>query len=84
MLPMPYAEEQMRRLTEESLIDAHLYGVDDFITGKLEIADGEFDLEKFKTAIMSSLHPLLTRARGGIMTSAIKSPSISERECKGI
>ena len=49
MLPMPYAEEQMRRLTEESLIDAHLYGVDDFITGKLEIADGEFDLEKFKT-----------------------------------
>lgn len=49
MLPMPYAEEQMRRLTEESLIDAHLYGVDDFITEKLEIVDGEFDLEKFKT-----------------------------------
>lgn len=49
LLPMPYAEEQMRRLTEESLIDAHLYGVDDFITGKLEIMDGKFDLEKFKT-----------------------------------
>ena len=49
MLPMPYAEEQIRRLTEEALIDAHLYGVDDFITGKLEISDGEFDLEKFKT-----------------------------------
>ena len=49
MLPMPYAEEQSRRLTEESLIDAHLYGVDDFITEKLEIAGGEFDLEKFKT-----------------------------------
>lgn len=49
MLPMPYAEEQMRRLNEEGLIDAHLYGADDFITEKLEIADGEFDLEKFKT-----------------------------------
>lgn len=48
-LPMPYAQEQARRLTEESLIDAHLYGVDDFITGKLEIADGKFDLETFKT-----------------------------------
>lgn len=49
LLPMPYAEEQARRLNEEGLIDAHLYGIDDFITGKLEIADGEFDLEKFKT-----------------------------------
>ena len=49
MLPMPYAEEQARRLNEESLIDAHLYGVDDFITEKMEIVDGEFDLEKFKT-----------------------------------
>lgn len=49
MLPMPYAEEQARRLIEEQLIDAHLYGVDDFITGKLEITDGKFDLEKFKT-----------------------------------
>ena len=48
-LPMPYAEEQARRLNEEGLIGTHLYGVDDFITGKLEIADGEFDLEKFKT-----------------------------------
>ena len=26
-----------------------LYGVDDFITEKMEIVDGEFDLEKFKT-----------------------------------
>lgn len=49
LMPMPYAEEQARRLNEDGLIDAHLYGVDDFITGKLEIADGEFDLEKFKT-----------------------------------
>ena len=49
MLPMPYAEEQARRLNEEGLIDAHLYGVDEFITGKLEITDGTFDLEKFKT-----------------------------------
>ena len=49
LMPMPYAEEQARRLNEDGLIDAHLYGVDDFITEKLEIADGEFDLEKFKT-----------------------------------
>lgn len=48
-LPMPYAEEQARRLNEEGLIDAHLYGVDEFITDKLEITDGTFDLEKFKT-----------------------------------
>lgn len=48
-LPMPYAKEQVRRLMEERLIDTHLYGVDDFITGKLEIADGKIDLEKFKT-----------------------------------
>lgn len=49
LLPMPYAEEQARRLNEENLIDAHLYGIDDFITSRLDIVDGEFDLEKFKT-----------------------------------
>lgn len=49
LMPMPYAEEQARRLNEEGTIDAHLYGVDDFITSKLEIVDGELDLEKFKS-----------------------------------
>lgn len=49
LLPMPYAEEQARRLNEENLIDAHLYGIDDFITSRLDIVDGEFNLEKFKT-----------------------------------
>ena len=49
LMPMPYAEEQARRLNEEGTIDAHLYGVDDFITEKLELADGDFDLEKFKS-----------------------------------
>lgn len=48
-LSVSHTKETVRRLTEEQKIDAHLYGVDDFITGKLEIVDGTFDLEKFKT-----------------------------------
>lgn len=48
-LPMPYAEEQLRRLMEERLIDAHIYGVDDFILSKMDIADGKIDTEKFKS-----------------------------------
>lgn len=42
-------EEILRLLNEEHKIAAHFYGVDDFITEKLEITAGNFDLEKFKT-----------------------------------
>lgn len=48
-LPMPYAEEQARRLHEENVIDCHLYGVNGLAMDKLEIADGVFDEEKFKS-----------------------------------
>ncbi len=47
--PSVYLEEQKRRLDDEHIIDSHLYGIDEFVISKMEIKEGNFDLEKFKT-----------------------------------
>ncbi|HIZ54882.1 MAG TPA: ABC transporter permease [Firmicutes bacterium] len=48
-LPEMGKTEMLRLLNEEHALPSHLYGVDDFVAEKLELLDGTFDLEKFKT-----------------------------------
>lgn len=48
-IPMPYAEEAKRQLIEENTLASHIYGVDEFVTSKMEIDEGKMDLEKLKS-----------------------------------
>lgn len=44
-----YSIEVERLLNEESSMYSHLYGVDEFVAGKMELVDGQLDMEKFKS-----------------------------------
>lgn len=49
MAGYPEAEKQIKEMLEEKRMYSHLYGIDDFIASKINVLDGELDIEKFQT-----------------------------------
>ena len=49
MARYPELEKQIKEMLEEKRMYSHLYGIDDFIASKINVLDGELDIEKFQT-----------------------------------